>query len=92
MDTSTPNIPKELTTEQKALVAEAEKAMKTHDWFYEYTEDRRVYRAGAASKSAMISKVCGLPQNIIDDLWAKHAPRSFKGAPPKSSLVASIFW
>lgn len=52
------------------------KAMKSHDWFYDYSDDISVYRAGKASEQELyrLYVSLGSPKAI----WNEHCPEQFR--------------
>jgi len=51
-------------------------AMKVHDWYYDYSDDGRVYRAGRASEDNLekLFQTCGRPVAV----WNEHCPKEFR--------------
>ena len=48
-------------------------ALQTHDWFYQYSDDNRAYRAGKAQHEQLL-----MAQRQLDPLgsiWNEYAPR-----------------
>ena len=52
------------------------KALANHDWFYHYTEDHRVWKAGQASWD----RIRSMQPNLDNDysIWNEHCPAEFK--------------
>lgn len=64
----------------------AKRLLQQHDWFYDYSDNYRVWRAGMAHKRQMLNALCQLPQTDIDELWEKHAPKELRDRKPKSLI------
>jgi hypothetical protein len=54
--------------------------LKSHDWYYDYSDDHRVWRAG----SAAYSQLRGMQKNLDPqgEIWNKYAPDDYKIKPP----------
>lgn len=58
------------------LLSDYEKLLAKHDWFYQYSDDSRVYRAGRTAFETLCRQ-----QGILDldaSIWNKYCPMDFK--------------
>jgi hypothetical protein len=57
-----------------------EQALKSHDWYYDYSDDHRVWRRGTEQHDALLKMRKELKQEhdpaVIDALWSKYSPFS----------------
>lgn len=60
-----------------------EMMLKSHDWFFDFTEDPRVWRKGRAERDTIRNMVVSLRSKglskEVEALWKKHAPKQFQG-------------
>jgi hypothetical protein len=69
------------------------KAMKSHDWYYQMSDDGTGYQRGPASENRMHAAAMAIPETRRIELWAEHSPKwrggvlQFKcpGVSPKST-------
>jgi hypothetical protein len=58
---------------------EFEKALKGHDWYYEYSDDNRVWRAGTARYEEILKASRQLTEEghgeAVQKMWLKYDPR-----------------
>lgn len=57
-----------------------EEMLQWHDWYYEYSDDHRMWRKGNASAQsiAMAKKQLlrdGIDKDVIDELYSQYAPK-----------------
>lgn len=52
----------------------AESLMRSHDWYYQMSDDHRVWKRGREAESKMRAVLERLPKEEKDRLWQKHAP------------------
>ena len=61
---------------------ELEESLKRHDWYYNYSDDGSVWRAGQRSYeriSSLMSKYAKLMgQEAADEIWNANCPEDFK--------------
>jgi hypothetical protein len=62
--------------------AELVRLMKSHDWWYDYSDDGNVWRAGRDRWDKIRAAFLSLPQGIASELWVKFAPGQFREALP----------
>lgn len=58
------------------LLSDYEKLLAKHDWFYQYSDDSKVYHAGRTSFETLCRQ-----QGILDldaSIWNKHCPADYK--------------
>lgn len=60
---------------------ELENALESHDWFFRYSEDFRVYSKGRSSWNYISSEMTKLKElgyeTEVNKLYKKHAPSSY---------------
>lgn len=60
------------------MLKEFEKALRNHDWYYDYSDDGRVWRRGVAEADSIRNMreqlVKDGHQLAVDALWAEHCP------------------
>lgn len=61
-----------MTPEQENYI----KLLKSHDWYYDYSDDHSVWRRGSEAHS----RLRGLQKSIdpTGEIWNEHAPTDFK--------------
>ena len=52
-----------------------DKALKTHDWYYEMTDDFRVWKKGSAELKNIHSLIKQVDKNMAMKLWKKYLPK-----------------
>lgn len=57
-------------------MAEYVELLNKHDWFFAYSDDRRVYERGQKERSTLIAKQLHIDANF--EIWNKHAPSEFR--------------
>ena len=61
---------------------ELEESLKRHDWYYDYSDDGGVWRAGQRSyeriSSLMIKYAKLMGQEAADEIWNANCPEDFK--------------
>jgi hypothetical protein len=62
--------------------AELVRLMKGHDWWYEYSDDQNVWRAGRDREGKIRTLVRGLPGDVARGIWSRFAPEQFREALP----------
>jgi len=53
---------------------------KEHDWYYQYSDDHRVWKAGSAAEDRLKSKYRMLKQRLPDAataIWNQYCPKDF---------------
>jgi hypothetical protein len=50
--------------------------LKSHDWYYQYSDDQRVWRAGGEASAALHAKQQRLDPDFL--LWNKYAPKEYQ--------------
>tara|TARA_R110000803_G_scaffold130310_1_gene197645 strand:- start:117 stop:362 length:246 start_codon:yes stop_codon:yes gene_type:complete len=66
--------------ETQQLLDELEVNLKTHDWWYDYSDDRRYWKSGRKEREVIISIMNSLKDIGKDeeeqskDLWHKYMP------------------
>lgn len=63
---------------QNSEEALLERALKEHDWYYDFSDDGRVFRNGEASYNKLIKIFRTVDKEKALALWAKHAPEGFE--------------
>ena len=53
-------------------------ALKNHDWYYEYSDDHRVWSNGSRERSKIKGLMSKLPKQYAAELYNKYAPEQFK--------------
>lgn len=48
--------------------------MKAHDWFYEFSDDGRVFDRGASERQEILRELGKLPADQAQALWEKYRP------------------
>lgn len=64
------------------------KTLKSHDWYFHYTEDHRVWKSGQASWDRLRTM-----QKNIDpsgEVWNQHCPKDFVLHLPKQKQLDEI--
>ena len=59
-------------TELTAARAELVQLLRGHDWYYDRSDDSRVYREGAQARARIVALRAVLPDGI--QLWNAYAP------------------
>lgn len=52
-----------------------EKALKSHDWTYEYSDDHTVYKRGKAEREHIYDLISNCDPKKAERLWKKYAPK-----------------
>lgn len=64
---------------------EFEKLLKNHDWYYEYSDDHRVWRNGCNEFDALVKMRNELKKEfdvkVLDQIWNKYSPFSKETQP-----------
>jgi len=67
-----------MTPKLKAALDEFERALQQHDWYYDYSDDSRVWRRGNNQRIELDSMLKLLHEmgagREADQLWGKHSP------------------
>jgi hypothetical protein len=71
---------------ENAVAAKLVELMKAHDWYYQYSDDHRAYTSGNEAEKVIRELATQLPQDIINLLWSKLAPKSFGFSRPTSKV------
>lgn len=50
--------------------------LKTHDWYYDFSDDYSAYKRGQASLSELVAMRKKLDPDYA--VWNQHAPQNFK--------------
>lgn len=53
----------------------AESLMRQHDWYYERSDDHRVWKRGREAEAKVRAALSKLPENERKRLWEKHAQK-----------------
>jgi hypothetical protein len=53
-----------------------EKALKTHDWYYEFSDDHRVFTKGTAELKNIYNLIGQVDKKTAGKLWNKYAPKN----------------
>jgi hypothetical protein len=64
------------TIKEESLL-DLEKALRTHDWFYAYSDDSRRYNSGENNWNTIIRMVKSLKGKEAEKLWNKYVPKDF---------------
>jgi len=64
--------------------AELVRLMKSHDWWYDYSDDGRVSRNGRDHWEKIRAAIASLPKDAASRLWSRFAPPQFRDAQPAS--------
>ncbi len=62
--------------------AELVRAMQAHDWWYEYSDDGKVWRAGRNEAEKIRTLARDLPGDVARAIWTRFAPERFREALP----------
>jgi len=60
------------------LEDDLEKALKQHDWFYNYSDDGRAYKKGQAQRDNIRNLMSKMDDTEAKKLWNKYAPKQYK--------------
>jgi len=71
-------------------LAELEVRLQQHDWFYDFSDDGNVYRAGEKSYAVIRQLLEKLNSNKTRPLWDKYAPKEFQFPDPHRSLGVTV--
>jgi len=57
------------------------KHLKSHDWYYDYSDDHSVWKRGVAARDRLRAMQKDL--DPTGEIWNEHAPADYKMSPPK---------
>lgn len=57
--------------------ADLEEQLKCHDWYYQYSDDHRVWCGGEAHWRKIKGLIEKVPVDKVKELWAKYAPKDY---------------
>lgn len=57
---------------------EIETALRTHDWFYDYSDDHSVWTKGNDQRKRIADALRTLPIEQARELWDRWAPKGFR--------------
>ena len=55
-----------------------ESKLKSHDWYYHYSDDYSVFRRGERQWSELVALMKTFPIETVRPLWKAHAPHDFQ--------------
>jgi hypothetical protein len=58
-------------------LSDLEKALRTHDWWYAYSDDSRKYNWGANNWNSIVRMIKALKGKEAEKLWNKYVPKDF---------------
>ena len=63
---------------EELAVLELTNALKVNDWYFDYSDDIRVYRSGKASEERIKVLMSKCDPTKAKELWNKYCPEGFK--------------
>ena len=54
------------------------KALKSHDWYYDYSDDHSVWKQGEAERAQLRMMYRAFDAGLARNVWNEHAPDTFK--------------
>ena len=57
------------------LLEDLEQDLKSHDWYFNYSDDGRVYRKGAQELENILDQMKKMDSKEAQSLWNKYAPK-----------------
>jgi len=72
------------------ILDEIETKAKNHDWWYMFSDDHRVYRAGERSADDLILQLVSIPFKEGKRIWDDHCPWSTPEKAKENKLVAAV--
>jgi hypothetical protein len=69
---------KEGIEDNSNIEQELEKALRSHDWYYQYSDDSRAWQKGQDEKNEISSLMKQLPREKAVELYNKYCPKDWK--------------
>lgn len=66
-----------LSDKELQVLAPIVEALKTHDWYYDYSDDQNVWRSGNEQRTRINALLASIPPAQARALWAMYAPAAF---------------